>query len=63
MGVVMHGDSLNVALGRANVEAVDLPPLRAILNQELDELEEYNCARYRLRRTDTARWIAFGRKR
>ena len=61
--VVFYGKSLNDALLEVPVAAADLMALRAIANTELDQLEQYNCARYNLARGMTQRWIDAGRPR
>jgi hypothetical protein len=61
--VVLYGKTLNDALSEVPVDAVDLTALRAIANTELDQLEQYNCARYNLARGTTQRWIDAGRPR
>jgi len=61
--VVFYGKKLNAALSEVPVDATDLTALRAIANTELDQLEQYNCARYDLARLMTQRWIDAGRPR
>lgn len=61
--VVFYGKTLNEALSEVLVDATDLTALRAIANTELDQLEQYNCARYDLARLMTQRWIDAGRLR
>ena len=61
--IVFYGKSLNDALSEVSVDAADLTALRAIANTELDQLEQYNCARYNLARGMTQRWIDVGRPR
>jgi Fic family protein len=61
--VVFHRRTLEVALAEVSVDAADLDALRGIANSELDQLEQYNCARYNLARGMTQRWIDAGRPR
>lgn len=61
--IVFYGKTLNDALTEVLVDAADLVALRAIANTELDQLEQYNCARYNLARGMTQRWIDAGRPR
>lgn len=61
--VVFYGKTLNDALSEVPVDAADLTALRAIANTELDQLEQYNGARYNLARGMTQRWIDAGRPR
>lgn len=63
LSVVRFGETLEESLARSKARSEDLSPLRAILEKELDELEECNCVRYRLSRPLTAEWIARGRPR
>ena len=61
--VVLHGRTLDGAFSAVLVEVADLPALLAIVNTELDHLEQYNCARYNLARGTTQAWIDAGRPR
>lgn len=61
--VVFHGWTLDAAFSEVSVVAADMAALRAIANTELDDLEQYNCARYNLARGVTQRWIDDGRPR
>ncbi len=61
--VVYYGRTLNDALSEVAVDAADMTALRAIANTELDQLEQYNGARYNLARGMTQRWIDAGRVR
>lgn len=61
--VVFHGRTLDVAFADVQVDAADSAALRLIANTELDQLEQYNCARYNLARGMTQRWIDAGRRR
>lgn len=61
--VVFYGKTLNDALSEVAVDAADMTALRAIANTELDQLEQYNGARYNLARGMTQRWIDAGRAR
>lgn len=61
--VVFYGHTLNDAFAQVPVAAADLAALRAIVNTELDHLEQYNCARYNLARGMTQKWIDAGRHR
>ncbi len=61
--VVYYGKTLNDALSEVAVDAKDMTALRAIANTELDQLEQYNGARYNLARGMTQRWIDAGRVR
>lgn len=61
--VVFYGKTLTDALLEVTIESADLTALRAIVNTELDQLEQYNCARYNLARGMTQRWIDAGRIR
>ena len=61
--VVFHGRTLDAAFADVEVDAADSVALRLIANTELDQLEQYNCARYNLARGMTQRWIDAGRRR
>ncbi|WP_431777527.1 Fic family protein [Ottowia caeni] len=61
--VVFHGRTLDAAFADVHVDAADSAALRLIANTELDQLEQYNCARYNLARGMTQRWIDAGRHR
>jgi len=61
--IVFYGKTLNDALTEVSINATDLAALRAIVKIELDQLEQYNCARYDLARAMTQRWIDAGRLR
>jgi Fic family protein len=61
--VVFYGSTLDNAFSQVSVDAADLVALRAIATTELDQLEQYNCARYNLARGMTQRWIDRGRPR
>ncbi len=61
--VVYYGRTLNDALSEVAADAADMTALRAIANTELDQLEQYNGARYNLARGMTQRWIDAGRVR
>ncbi|MEB0137054.1 Fic family protein [Actimicrobium sp. CCC2.4] len=61
--VVFYGKTLYDALSEVPVDTADLAALRAIANTELDQLEQYNGARYNLARGMTQRWIDAGRPR
>lgn len=61
--VVFHGRTLEAALAEVRFDAADLGALREIASTELDQLEQYNCARYNLARGMTQRWIDAGRPR
>lgn len=61
--VVFHGRTLDAAFAEVHVDAADSAALRRIANTELDQMEQYNCARYNLARGMTQRWIAAGRRR
>jgi hypothetical protein len=61
--VVFYGWTLEDALSDVPIAATDLAALRVIANIELDDLEQYNCARYNLARGVTQRWIDAGRPR
>ena len=61
--VVFHGRTLEAAFAEVEVDTADSAALRLIANTELDQLEQYNCARYNLARGMTLRWIATGRRR
>ncbi len=61
--VVFHGRTLEAAFADVHVDAADGAALRLIANNELDQLEQYNCARYNLARGMTQRWIDAGRRR
>jgi Fic family protein len=59
--VVFYGKRLDDALNETSVTAADQTALRTIANSELDQLEQYNCARYNLARGITQKWIDAGR--
>jgi len=61
--VVFYSRTLDKAFSEVPVNATDRAGLRAIVNTELDRLEQYNCARYNLARSMTQRWIDAGRPR
>jgi hypothetical protein len=61
--VVFYGRTLEDALEQLPAEAADWPALRAIANTELTHLEQYNCARCKLARGATQRWMDAGRLR
>jgi Fic family protein len=61
--VVFHGRTLHAAFADVHVDAADSEALRLVANTELDQLEQYNCARYNLARGMTQRWIDEGRRR
>ena len=61
--VVFHGRTLDAAFADVHVDAADRAALRLIANTELDQMEQYNCARYNLARGMTQRWIDAGRHR
>jgi hypothetical protein len=49
--VVRHRWTLDAAFAKVPVAAADQEALRDIVNTELDDLEEHNCAVYNLRET------------
>ena len=61
--VVFHGRTLEAAFADVQVDTADSAALHLIANTELDQLEQYNCARYNLARGMTQRWIDAGRRR
>jgi Fic family protein len=61
--VVFHGRTLDAAFAEVQVDDADSAALRRIANTELDQMEQYNCARYNLARGMTQQWIAAGRRR
>lgn len=61
--VVFYGRTLDDAISEVRIAEADLAALRVIANTELDQIEQYNCARYNLARGMTQRWIDAGRPR
>lgn len=61
--VVIHGIELQAAMPQVSLVPIDVKPLLAIIESELDHLEVYNCARYNLTRSMTQKWIDDGRRR
>ena len=59
--VVNEGATLALALGDLSLPAADQAPFLAILRRELQGLESFNCARYRLSLHKTDDWIQRGR--
>jgi Fic family protein len=56
--VVRTGRTLQEAIAAAAVPPADQAPFRALLQTELEQLEVYNCARYRLNIRNAQEWIA-----
>ena len=61
--VVHEGRSLAGALDAARVAEQDRDAFETMAHAELDHLETYNCARYRLPMGKTQEWIDGGRRR
>ena len=61
--IIFHGRTLKAAFADVHVDSADSAALHRIVNTELDQLEQYNCARYSLARGMTQRWIDAGRRR
>ncbi|AJG21024.1 Huntingtin interacting protein E-like protein [Cupriavidus basilensis] len=59
--IVFVGASFAQAVEGAGVAQADAAAFRAMLNTELEHLEAYNCARYRLPISKTQEWIDLGR--
>jgi hypothetical protein len=59
--VVSMGRALDEAVAASGVPDADLESFRNLLRNELQHLEPYNCARYRLSIGKTEEWIASGR--
>ncbi|HSW16895.1 MAG TPA: Fic family protein [Ramlibacter sp.] len=51
------------AAGAVGLSAADTDKFKKMLDGELDALQDYNCARYRLRPRETCDWIQDGRPR
>jgi Fic/DOC family protein len=56
--VVRTGRTLQEAIAAAAVPPADQAQFRALLQTELEQLEVYNCARYRLNIRNAQEWIA-----
>lgn len=61
--VVRDGRNAPAALAEIGADENSAPGLAALLDEELDKLENFNCARYRLTAHTTDAWIAAGRPR
>lgn len=61
--VVFFGSNFEDALAKAAIPAPDQAAFRAMLDEELQQLQPYNCARYRLPIGATQEWIQRGRPR
>jgi prophage maintenance system killer protein len=61
--VVYDGKRLRTAMRAVNVDAADRPAFDRIVNAELDALQPFNCARFRLPIGKTQEWIDNGRRR
>lgn len=61
--VVRERKSAADAVRDVGIQTADLEQFGKMLDDELDALQEYNCARYRLRPRETADWIEAGRPR
>lgn len=61
--VVFFGSTFEDALAKVAISEADQAAFRAILNEELKQLQPYNCARYRLPIGTTQEWIQRGRPR
>ena len=59
--VVAQGATLAQAVAALDLPAPDQAPFEALLRKELQGLEPFNCARYRLSIRMTEAWIARGR--
>jgi hypothetical protein len=55
--IVFFGSTLGRAIEAADVPAVDIAAFGDILRSELERLEPYNCARFRLPIGKTQEWI------
>ncbi|MEJ5030773.1 hypothetical protein [Comamonas sp. MYb69] len=60
---VVHCKALKDAVAEALVEKKDEAAIRAIAKTELDHLELYNCARYKIAHEITHSWMLAGRPR
>jgi hypothetical protein len=59
--VVRDSMSVDAAMASLGLPAPDMLLFRPILLRELQALDLYNCARYRLTMTQTRQWIEAGR--
>jgi Fic family protein len=59
--VVRERKQASEAVRSVGLSAADADKFRKMLDEELEVLEDYNCARYRLRPTETTDWIRDGR--
>jgi Fic family protein len=59
--VVRAGHTLSEAISAAGVPPADREYFQSLLQTELEQLEVFNCARYRLTIGNTQEWIAKGR--
>jgi hypothetical protein len=61
--VVRERRRIKPALAGMKATEDSMPGFRALLEEELDKLEPFNCARYRLQTSAVESWIADGRPR
>ena len=61
--VVFFGSSFEDALAKVAIPGQDQAAFKAMLDEELKQLQPYNCARYRLPIGTTQEWIQRGRPR
>ncbi|MGF6933468.1 Fic family protein [Paraburkholderia sp. UCT70] len=61
--IVFFSSTLDRAVEAVKVPDVDIAAFNNMLNSELEHLEAYNCARYRLPMRKTQEWIDKGRPR
>jgi hypothetical protein len=55
------GRALDEAIAASGVPDTDMQSFRTLVSNELQHLEPYNCARYRLSIGKTEDWVAHGR--
>ena len=61
--IVYDGLQVDQALDRVRIDPQHMPAFRHMLLEELEHLQPYNCARYRLPMGATQAWIQRGRPR
>jgi Fic family protein len=61
--VVYEGKRLRTVLAAARVDEADRAAFERMVNAELDALQTFNCARFRLPMGKTQEWIEAGRRR
>ncbi|WP_244826903.1 Fic family protein [Caballeronia sp. TF1N1] len=60
--IVFFGSTLNQAVEGAGLSETDMAAFNGMLRTELEHLEAFNCARYRLPMIKTQEWIDKGRR-